>query len=201
MRYEIQVDASPVIQSLAGLEGQMRFATSKALNDTANDAQKAIQDSLASRFTLRRPDFMKRTIKRDRGTDFATKEKLEAIVRVDPQRDLLAKFEDGGVKTPTNGRAIAIPTENVRRTKAQIIARTQRPRALVAAGKAYSAGGRLLLKLKQGAQAVSRVAYIFARTVRIEKRLHFVETANQAVDAQWATRATAAVDRAISTMR
>lgn len=196
MRYDIQVDSTAVTKGLAGLEGQMRFAMSKALNDTANDAQRAIQGSLAQRFTLRRPDFITRTIKRNR-EDFATKEKLEAVVRIDPSRDLLAKFESGGTKTPTQGKAIALPTETVRRTKAQIIRQGQRPKALLASGKAFSKGGRLLLRIGKAI----RTAYVFKAAVKIPARLGFVETANKAVDASFVRRAEAAVERAIATMR
>lgn len=200
MRYDIQVDAKDVIQGLKGLEGQMRFAMSKALNDTANDAQRAIQDSLSQRFTLRRPEFIKRTIKRER-KDMATKDNLVAVVRIDPTRDVLAKFEDGGTKTPTSGKAIALPTEAVRRTKAQIITKTQRPKALLASGKAFSKGGRLLMKIGRGVGAALRTAYVFKASVKIPKRLGFVDTANAAVDANWVRRAEAAIARAIATMR
>lgn len=201
MKIDIRVDATHVINNLAGLGGQMRFAMSKALNDTANDAQRAIQDSLSQRFTLRRPDFIRRTIKRERPNDFATKDKLEAVVRIDPTRDVLAKFEDGGTKTPTQGKAIALPTEAVRRTKAQIIQKSQRPRALVAAGRAFSKGGQLILKARRGVGAALRVAYIFKASVRIPKRLAFVDTATRTVDRQWQQRAMDAVSRAIATMR
>lgn len=200
MRFDIQVDATEIIDSLRGMEGQMRFAMSKALNDTANDAQKAIQDGLGQRFTLRRPDFVKRTIKRNR-EDFATKEKLEAVVRIDPTRDVLAKHESGGTKTPRAGRAIALPTEHVRRTKAQIIGKAQRPKALLATGKAFAKGAQLLTRVGRGAKALLRVAYVFKPSVQIKPTLGFVDTANKAVDRQWAQRAQAAIDRVIATLR
>lgn len=200
MRFDIQVDSKDVTESLAGLSRQMPFAMSKALNDVANDAQRSIQDTLAQHFILRRPDFIKRTIKRNR-EDFATKEKLVAVVRVDPQRDILAKFEDGGTKTPQSGKAIALPTEAVRRTKAQIISKAQRPRPLIASGKAFSKGGRLIMRIGRGVGALLRTAYVFKRSVKIPKRLGFVETANKAIDAHWIRRAEDAIARAIATMR
>lgn len=200
MRYDVTVDAKEITQALAGLEGQIRFATSKAVNDVRGDAQRAIQDSLGGRFTLRRAAFVKRTIKSNR-EDFSTKEKLEAVVRVDPEHDFLAKFEDGGAKTPRTGRAIAIPTEHVRRTKAQIVSKSQRPRPLIAAGKAFSKAGRLLLKIGRGAGGRLVTGYVFKASVRIPKRLGFVDTATRAVDQHWQARATAAIERAVSTMR
>lgn len=200
MKIDIQVDATKIIDSLRGMEGQMRFAMSKALNDTANDAQKAIQDGLGQRFTLRRPEFIKRTIKRER-QDFATKEKLEAVVRIDPARDVLAKHEAGGTKTPTKGRAIALPTEHVRRTKAQIIGKAQRPKALLASGKAFTKAGQLMARVGRGAKALLRVAYVFKPSVQIKPSLGFIDTGNKAVDRHWAQRAQAAIDRVIATLR
>lgn len=200
MRLDVQVDHKAVTDALREFGRQIPFAMAKALNDVANDAQKDIQNSLPQRFTLRRPDFIKRTIKRDRA-DFATKSKLEATVRVDPARDVLAKFEAGGTKTPIAGRAIAIPTENVRRTKTQLISEANRPAMLIATGKGISHRGLLLLKKGRGRAARFLTAYVFKRSVRIPKTLGFVETANAAVDRNWVRRAEAAVERAIGTMR
>lgn len=196
----VQVDEKAVVDALKAFEKQIPFAMSKALNDTANDAQKAIQDSLQQRFTLRRPDFIKRTIKRNR-EDFATKTKLEAVVRIDPTRDMLAKFEDGGTKTPRSGAAIAIPTENVRRTKAQIVSESQRPKWLIATGKGISYGGKLLLKKGRGRGARLLVGYIFKKAVRIPRSLGFVATATTAVDRHWVRRAEDAVARTLQTLR
>ena len=200
MNINVQVDDKAVTDALKDFAKQIPFAMSKALNDTANDVQRSIQDSLSQRFTLRRPDFIKRTIKRNR-EDFATKTKLEAIVRVDPTRDILAKFEEGGTKRPTKGTAIAIPTENVRRTKAQIISQQNRPAFLVATGKAISYGGKLLLKKGRGRGATFLVAYVFKKAVRIPKSLGFVTTANASVDRNWVRRAEDAVARALATLR
>jgi len=201
MNLDIRVDAAAVTKALGELQKQARFATSKALNDTANDAQRAIQDSLAQKFTLRRPDFIKRTIKRERPNDFATKDNLVATVRVDPKRDILAKFEDGGEKVPTKGKALAIPTLSVRRTKADVIQKSQRPRALLSSGKAFVRGAAIVQKARRVAGGLGRILYIFKARVRIDNRLHFVDTATQSVEATWAARAIAAVDRAINTIR
>ncbi len=197
----ITVDHAAVTRALGDLQRQIPFATAKALNDVANDAQRAIQGGLAQRFTLRRPDFILRTIKRERPADFASKTSLVATVRVDPRRDILAKFEEGGTKAPVSGRAIAIPTSQVRRTKAQLVQKSQRPRALLASGRAFSKDGKLLVRVGRGAKALLRAAYIFKPAVRIPRRLGFVETATATVDRQWESRASEAVARAVATMR
>lgn len=207
MEITIHVDPTVVRRQLQGMAKQAPFATALALNNVANDAQKAMQESLASRFVLRRPDFMKRTIKRERATDFARKDRLEAIVRVDPQRNLLAKFEQGGEKVPTQGgKSIAIPTTKVRRTKAEIVQKSQRPRALLASrnaqlGRVFVKDGTLRRTIGRGVARVTQVLYLFKAKVRIPKMLGFARTVGDAVEARWDTRAEEAVNRAIETAR
>lgn len=206
MKIDIQVDEGNITESLAGLSGQMRFAMSKALNTTATDAQRAIQDSLTAHFTLRRPDFIKRTIKRNKD-DFATKENLVASVRVDPDRDFLAKFEENSEKVPTHGRkVIAIPTEAVRRTKASIIASQDRPARIMAtrnteAGRAFIIGNAMYRVLGRGKRAVLQRVYTLKPRVGIRQRLGFVETANAAVSRTWEQNVSDAIAHVLSTLR
>ena len=87
----------------------------KALNATILDGQKSARSNIAERFTLRRSAFILNTVKIERG-NFATKENLRAGVGIDRTRDILAKFEDGGTKTPREGSSIAIPVGARRRT-------------------------------------------------------------------------------------
>jgi hypothetical protein len=107
---------------------QMPYAVMKALNETATDFQKMQRQSLNQDFTLRRKEFIDRTIKIEKG-NFATKDNLRVIVNIDPQRDVLSKFEKGGEKEPTRGgKSIALPI-TVRRSKTDIIKKAERPRS------------------------------------------------------------------------
>jgi len=76
-----------VKQYLREIGRQAPFALSTALNATANSVQKAVKQSLRDRFTLRQRTFVENTIYRDKSTDFASKTKFQAVVRVNPDRD------------------------------------------------------------------------------------------------------------------
>src|SRR3990167_4624298 len=109
---------SEVVATLTGtreLELELRewrdqapFALSLGLNSTANAIQQGIRASLHQRFRLRQPQFIERTIYRKPGTwpvgDNAAKRSLGAAVRINPARDFLSKFEEGGAKTAQGGR-------------------------------------------------------------------------------------------------
>ena len=132
LKIEVKFDRFPRLPEMAAK--QIPFATSKAINATAKDFQKAERRQLEQRFTLRRPQFIKRSIRISRG-DFATKRKLEATIRVDvppkgPKMDeLLGKFEKGGRKVARQAPELSIPI-GVRRGKTGVVPKGQRPTAL-----------------------------------------------------------------------
>lgn len=94
---------------LSTLGAKARFGASVGLNRTANEVQDEVRKGLSGQFTLRRKAFIENTIYRKPREDFATKDNLKAGVRINPERDVLAKFEDGGSKTPREGKSIAVP--------------------------------------------------------------------------------------------
>lgn len=203
MNVHVTVDSKAVLTALKDFQKQIPFAHSLAINNTAKDAQGGIQSGYESRFTLRRPAFVKQ--EGAKITQFANKQKQEAIVRVSEKAGFLLKFEDGETKTPKDGKAIAIPL-NVRRSKSDIIPKSQRPPALyagkaAAAGRVFSKGGLLLQRIGRGAAATLRVLYVWKPSVKVPALLQFTKTANEAVDKHWQRRALEAVDRAISTMK
>lgn len=115
----MQVLGLDVLQkTVASLSSSLKFGASVGLNRTMDEAQSAIRETLPGRFTLRRRDFVEKTIYRKPGEDFASKDKLAAGVRIHDERNVLAKFEEGGDKTPRGGgvggagdsnKAVAIP--------------------------------------------------------------------------------------------
>jgi len=105
----VEIENGALIPTLmAGIATQIPFATSVAINNTLNDAQKAIRATLPQHFTLRRPEFIDRTIYIGQ-QDRARKDRLVGVVRVNPQRNFLAKFETDHEKTSRSGKALAIP--------------------------------------------------------------------------------------------
>jgi hypothetical protein len=129
-------------QQLKQIAKQMNFALSQAINDSLDDSQSEVQRGLGSKYTLRRPTFVKRLVKRER-TDFAKKDKLLGAVRITGTGaggravgDLLAKFEEGGAKI-IQGQHVALPLPGAKRNKYDIITAANRPRRLIQAGKAF----------------------------------------------------------------
>ena len=81
MKIEVDVrdEASPFV--LWALRKQLPFATKEALNDTAEDFQKAERARLGKIFTLRRKLWAERSIKI---SPFATKQRQEVRIAIDP---------------------------------------------------------------------------------------------------------------------
>jgi hypothetical protein len=204
MNVEVTVESRAVRDMLKGLESQAPFAMSLALNNTANDVQAAIRKGVQSRFTLRRPDFILNTVKIAKD-ERATKAKQEVTVHIDPTRNILAKFEEGGEKRPREGTHLAIPVA-IKRNKNDIIPRARYPRPLLQskaglAGRVFATAVGIMKTVGRGARASTSVLYLFRTSVRLPAKLRLVQTSNETVDKVWKTRAIEAVDRAIATMR
>lgn len=108
MLVRVQASISDALVQMAAK--QLPFAMSKALNDGALAFQKAQIASMSETFTVRRRDFLQKSVKI---THFATKSNLVAEIAVESpggRSDVFGKFEDGGIKHPANGRHfLAIP--------------------------------------------------------------------------------------------
>lgn len=104
----VELKADETLNFLGALERQIPYATSVAINRTLDDAQKAIRVHLREAFHLRRPDFIDRTVYIGRD-DRARKDNLVGTVRIDPRRDVLAKFEDDTIKRPRSAKNLAVP--------------------------------------------------------------------------------------------
>ena len=208
MQISLDVTNAPdVTAELRRIGDQAPFAMSLALNDTANAAQSAIRLGLSASFKLRRPDFILKTIYRAKATDFATKRSLQSTVRVNPERDVLAKFEDGGRKGPLVGQHVAVPLPAVRRNKSDIIPRSQRPSGLLGkAGveKITTKNGTFLVQHKgrsKGKGARTDFLYKLVPDVPIRPQLLFGQNATKAIDDAFVRLALSAIDRALITAR
>jgi hypothetical protein len=199
---QITVDPSEALTHMERLEKQMPFAISRALNRVANHAQAAVRDGIKrGAFTLRREQFVLNTVKINR-EDRATKTKLNATVRIDPQRNILAKFEEGGIKTGRSGGRVAIPTDKVRRNKSDIVQKSQRPRALL---DSKAAGRGKVFKTEKGIfkrVGVSTVMlFILRSVVRVRPTLNFKRNAADAVQRTWEAEMKSAFAEAEQTAR
>lgn len=134
--------ADTMIAQMSGLANQIPYATSVAINTSLDRAQTAIRAKLPGEFTVRRKDFIEKTIYRSR-QDFATKRKLIGAVRVNPARDQLAKFEEGGVKRPQGGKSLAVP-----------VVRQAAPKMVITRGSPLALGHVMALIEHQGGKQV-----------------------------------------------
>lgn len=202
-------------KSVAAYLGELRDQTPKrvgfALNTTANEIQKGIQASLPGKFTLRRPAYIRQSIYRKPGEDFPqiAAGTFSAAVRINEERDVLAKFEEGGTKTPRGGRTVTVP-----------IIRTGRPRLVIGRESRYHLsnlpaglfrGERLTgsrfyglisrrgmpLILERVGKRAARVIYALLPRVPIARRLGFYDLANHIFGVRWPVNLQKELDEAI----
>jgi hypothetical protein len=212
---------------ISGLTAQLPFAYSLALNNTVNDAQMAIRAKLHGVFVLRRAEFIDRTIYIG-PADRARKDRFSATVRVHPDRDVLAKFEEGGDKVSKSGRSLAVPI--VRESQPMLIIRKNDPLSVqrlfeaiqkrkghvfkgrrkkgqaapIQFGRVFlveNAKGTFIVERLGAGPRNTRVLYWFRKSVPIDERLHFVETARDAALVSWEKNFGEALARAIATAR
>lgn len=187
-------------QMFRDIGDQALFAQAQTLNGLANTTQAVVRDSLDEWATLRRPEFVRNTIYRKPVEDFATKARLQAGVRVHPERNFLAKFEAGGEKTGRDGHRIAIPID-VRRNKNEVVTAANRPRKLLTKKGVALADGVIVQRIKQGAARVTRLLYLLKDSVRIAPKLRMAEHAQDVARLDFVPIASEAIDRALSTAR
>lgn len=180
MQITIKVDTADAIGWFGRLSDQMPYATERALNQTANSVQKEIRLGIKERFTLRREDFILRTVKIEKGNR-ATKANPQVIVGIDRTRDVLAKFEDGGTKAPIDGSHIAIPI-NVRRSKTDIIPKSERPRQLLERRNVKKFATTIVRFVRGAGRSL---LYVLKPAVKIDNRLRFERTAHEVIDREW----------------
>ncbi len=205
---DIQVklrDKWQVREALAEIGRQAPFAMAKTLNATANAAQEAVREGLESKgaFTLRRPEFVLRTIYRKPGQDFASKKNLRAVVRVHPERDFLAQHEEAGRKVPTSGRTVAIPLDAVKPTESSVVPRRLRPSALrsnAQVRRITTPSGEYLVRNRfgrgRGGLRGWRTEFLYRlqTSVPLRGRLGFVRTASETIDARFVGIALVEID-------
>jgi hypothetical protein len=197
---------------------QLPYATALALNATATEFQAAEQARIAQNFTLRHPAYILQTIKIDR-QDWATKEKLEVVVKVDPSRNLLAKFEEGGIKTARGGGSVAIPIE-AKTNPQDIVTAANRPKAFMLQTVSTSGGysiakglkrvfliegpdgkGEIFQRVGRGKTSKLKLLFDLEKKVPIPASLGFIETARAIVAQRFAPNFVTAFAKALSTAR
>lgn len=199
---------------------QLPFATALALNSVGFDFQNAQQLGMDRRFTLRRKAFIEQGIyfPRDQRADYR-KGQMHATVSIEPKRDFLTKFQQGGWKRPRSSSRLAVPAE-ARRTKAGIVAKSERigelqirlhgrgPKATVGRGlkRTFSirlpdGRGYIFRRTGKGKRSDLRLLYIFRPRVPIPASLEFYETAEATARARFPDAFATAFARAMRTAK
>lgn len=105
----LKIDISQALRVFANVLKKVSYATNNALTRTAKLAVPAAQDELTRDFTIRK-NFIQTRIEI---LQYSTIRNLTVIVGVDANVQggplLLGFFEQGGLKLPTRGDAIAVP--------------------------------------------------------------------------------------------
>ena len=215
-----------VSDKLSVLDRQLHYAVSRGINATLDSVQTAVRQHLHDgTFLLRRPDFVDRTIY-IAPSDRATKTRLIGTVRVNPDRNFLAKFEAGGKKEPTKAKTIAVPI--FKQQSPSIVINRGDPlylkKLMASLSLTGAARGRVrkrkgepkratpqkvyLVKSATGtflvertAPGQTRVLYAFAKSVPIKADLHFDEIALRTATATWDGNMSRALEDAIATAR
>lgn len=159
--------------------GELRFGIAKGLTSLANGIRDKVMQELPGRFTLRTTWWQRGpyAIK----TQKATKQTLTAsIFTAAPWMKLQ---EEGGTKQ-AQGKRLAMPMLDVKRTKRDLIRANQKPRALQKAFHIKTHAGLEILAIRtgRGKRSQLHLMYMLKRSANIQKRFGFHETAQRVVD-------------------
>jgi len=224
----MKVDTSDIDRrlSLLGQEGQIPYATSRALNTLANSVQRAIRAGIADRFKLSQRSWVLNRVyiaKEER----ATKERRWVVISINEPYKVLSGMEIGGEKTHVNGRPyFAIPNKKVfggRPISADNPLRISNlslhatPYGIqgdqeTAMIKSKATGVPLIIqdvslagkgRARRGINKYfkNRILYTLVKRVTLPAKLQFVDTATAVIGAEASTTFSAAIQQAIDTAR
>lgn len=191
----IAIDDRAALRAVASVFKQVNFAAANALNDLVFEARDTERNTVEGRFTIRRP-WVLQGIQVPTGGK-ATRDKLEADLVLDEQRDFLTKFEKGGVKRPVGPHSLAVPDDQAFR-HTQVIPQGKRPKAFefrlhrTKLNNAVQFKGDqrtfiiekgifergIFQRVGRGPRSEARLLFWLTRAAQVEPDLRFERTAN-----------------------
>lgn len=182
---------------------QLPFAAAVALTRTARDARDAVKEVMPRKFTLR-SQWLQRGVQSTRAekTDWPNPQ-ASVIAGWHPKYnrtdDHLALHELGGIKRSRDGGTLAIPTRAIRRSKSGKITKANRPKRLIASGKAWPTDEAIVRKRTKR----NRLATLYWRRTeaKIKPRFDFQQTVNKAFADNYKRRFFVAMAEAVRTRK
>lgn len=212
----LDVDFTDALRHLTDVQRrQVPFATSLALNRTADEVIHRGRQLIDQRFTVRR-DWVKKGFRVDR----STRSKLEA--RVYHKDPFMWLQEHGGEKEPASGKQMVAAPIGARPTPQTITTPGRWPGALIQRHKAFTIRkgdtsylfqrlgrtkrgkirkNRLSRLPQQGRDPALRLMYVMKPEVDVPARWGFLDEAQRLINARWPLNFSGFMDYAIRTAR
>lgn len=201
----VTFDHKDLSQALGRFADQTPYVLSTAINSTLVDVQTSEVAHANDVFTIRRQAFLKRSMKI---TKFAKKHDLIGTIEVADvgaknTSDIFDKFETGKTKTANGGHHVAIPTRDIKTSKSGVIPAARRPANLPRAFKLTTRVGQKFIVQSKKRRGKDSLQFLYALmpSVRIDRRLRFVDTGMKTIDRVASQNLNAAIERAIRTAR
>lgn len=181
------------------LEGMIKRApgiVASTLTGLAFEITAEIKRELPKQLNLTR-NFLPNSVRYER----ATPQSLEAIAGFDKRADFVKLLEEGGTRHP-KGRAIAVPTDEVRRTGKGGVSAGNRPKALLQRKNVFSGtpeGGRTAGIWRAARKQPLKLLYVYKPTTRYRSnQITFFATANRVLREKGQQKFRDAIDRIIA---
>lgn len=184
----------------AQAKGELKFGIVKGLTDCANGARDEVVRGLPGKFSLRTAWWKPRT-RYGFNVDKATKQNMQATIFT--RAGWMEMQEEGGTKLP-HKKHIAIPTNEVRRTKKELIRKGEKPRSLGnKAFKITTRQGDVLLanRTGKGKRSVLRILYNLVKRAKVEPRLHLFDTVREYVNTKGIRHILSGIEYALRTSK
>ena len=202
---DIKIDTTQLERNLSSVQKQIPFATSKALNDTADAVAKRLTEQMDTHLDRPTP-FTKRAFLTGSGRfkgKRSNKRNLEAIIIADKiQNEYLALNVFGGVRTPKR-KAIMIPTGKLGTNKYGNLPRSTQRQMVAEKGKFFKANTAhnlepgIYRRTKTGIEMVAT----YETTANYRKIYPVKDLGAAAVQYWWPIKARQAVTLALKTAR